>query len=306
MLLTRLAILDDTTTLAQWEDAALHGIVAQRRPDVMDNRDIPAGGWAIAHVWVTLDAATRVPAMLRHVLTVDGRTVEGAVDVAGGRPIVLGPPLRGGDWHAANGPSNTSGHRRALVPIDGGTYIAQRFAIDWARIGANGRLFDGDPADNASYHGYGAEVVAVADAVVASVMDGIPENPAGSAPLRSAAAGDTLRAVPLTLETVGGNYVVLDLGQGRYAFYGHLIPGSLRVKAGDRVRRGQVIGLLGNSGNSTGPHLHFHVSDRNNPLAAEGVPYVIDGWDLMRGPGEWERRTNELPIQNERVRFPGN
>jgi murein DD-endopeptidase MepM/ murein hydrolase activator NlpD len=219
---------------------------------------------------------------------------------------VLGPPLRGGDWLAANGPSNTSGHRRALVPIDGGTYIAQRFATDWARIGADGRLVDGDPVDNASYHGYGAEVIAVADAVVASVTDGIPENAAGSPPLRSAAARDTLRAVPLTLETVGGNYVILDLGQGRYAFYGHLIPGSLRVKPGDRVRRGQVIGLLGNSGNSTGPHLHFHLSDRNTALAAEGVPYVIDGRDLMRGPGEWERRTNELPIQNERVRFPGN
>jgi len=110
----------------------------------------------------------------------------------------------------------------------------------------------------------------------------------------------------MTLETIGGNYVILDLGESRYALYGHLMPGSLRVKPGDRVRHGEVIGRLGNSGNSTGPHLHFHLSDRNQPLAAEGLPYVIDSWELMRAPDRWERRTNEIPMRDARVRFPRN
>ena len=65
--------------------------------------------------------------------------------------------------------------------------------------------------------------------------------------------------VPITLETVGGNNVIMEIGDGLYAFYAHLQPGSLRVKVGDKVRRGQVLGLLGNSGNSSEPHLHFHI-----------------------------------------------
>ena len=100
--------------------------------------------------------------------------------------------------------------------------------------------------------------------------------------------GITSRAVPITSETVGGNHIVLDLGGGRYAFYAHLQPGSLKVKVGDRVTRGQVIGLVGNSGNSTEPHLHFHISDGVSPLGSEGLPYVLDG-------------TPGMPLQNARV-----
>jgi murein DD-endopeptidase MepM/ murein hydrolase activator NlpD len=304
MLLTRLEVVDEAATMARWEGAELHAIVAQRRANVADNRAIPAGGWAIIYVWVTIDSATRPPAMLRHRVTVGGRILEGAVPVVAARPIVVGPPLRGGDWTAANGPANTGGHhRRALVPIGGRAFIAQRFAIDWTKVGPTGQLFAGDQKDNRSYFGYGAEVIAVADAVVESVKDGIPENIPGGQQLRSADAGDTLRAVAMTLETVGGNFVILNLGGDRYAFYGHLMPGSLRVKAGDRVRRGDVIGLLGNSGNSTGPHLHFHISNAHTALAAEGLPYAIDSWEWMRVPNSWDRRTNEIPMLNARVRF---
>lgn len=71
-----------------------------------------------------------------------------------------------------------------------------------------------------------------------------------------------------------------DIGGGHYAFYAHLQPGSLRVRLGERVRRGQVIALLGNSGNSSEAHLHFHVSDANDPLMSEGVPYVFDRYAL--------------------------
>jgi murein DD-endopeptidase MepM/ murein hydrolase activator NlpD len=145
-------------------------------------------------------------------------------------------------------------------------------------IGSKGRL-NGDPFVNKNYSAYGSEVLAVADAVVAAIKDGIPEN----------VPGPTSRAVPITSETVGGNFVVLDLG-GQFAFYAHLQPGSLRVKSGDRVTRGQVIGLLGNSGNSTEPHLHFHVSTGVSPLGSEGLPYAIAG-------------QSGLPLQNARVDF---
>src|SRR3546814_3208759 len=76
-----------------------------------------------------------------------------------------------------------------------------------------------------------------------------------------------------------GNYVALDLGDGRHAFYEHLKPGSIRVVPGQRVRRGEVIAELGFTGDSTGPHLHFHVADAPSPLGAEGLPFEIDRLD---------------------------
>jgi Peptidase family M23 len=82
-------------------------------------------------------------------------------------------------------------------------------------------------------------------------------------------------------EYASGNYVALDLGAGHYAFYEHLKPASIRVKPKDHVRRGSVIGLLGYTGESTGPHLHFHISDNNSPLNAEGLPYQLQGFKIL-------------------------
>ena len=110
--------------------------------------------------------------------------------------------------------------------------------------------------------------------------------------------------------------MIVDLGGGRYAFYAHLQPGSLRVKLGDRVRQGQVVGLVGNSGNSTEPHLHFHLSDGNSPLGSEGVPYIHYIHESFEQVGRCrtfgsgcERltpgtRQGELPMANMLVRFP--
>lgn len=133
----------------------------------------------------------------------------------------------------------------------------------------------GPGVKNANWFGYGAEILAVADAVVASVNDAVPEN-----------KPDTeSRAVPITLETIGANYVILDLGNGRYAMYLHMQPGKIRVKAGDKVRRGQVLGLVGNSGNSDGPHLHFEICDADSPLGSEGLPFVFESFEKL-GRGE--------------------
>jgi murein DD-endopeptidase MepM/ murein hydrolase activator NlpD len=73
---------------------------------------------------------------------------------------------------------------------------------------------------------------------------------------------------------------VLDLGDGRYAFYAHLLPGSVTVREGDRVTMGQQIAELGNTGSSDGPHLHFQVMDGPSALASDGMPYVFDAFDL--------------------------
>jgi len=209
---------------------------------------------------------------------------------------------------AVNGPSNTSGHRRTAIPLGGEAQIGQRFATDWIKLGEDGRAFHGDSLVNSNWYGYGAPVVAVADGIVTEVKDSIIENGPFSPKM----------AVPITLVTVGGNHVILDLGGGYYAFYAHLQPGSVKVKLGDRVKKGQQVGLLGNSGNSTAPHLHFHMGDKNSPLGSEGLPFLFDRFELLDWPksgfGEllkgWKptaapvAHRKEVILENMIVRFP--
>ena len=259
---------------------------------------IAPGTRSVIYMWIPRASSAPLPLRISHRIEV--READGVVRAQASAPIDvtenvlrIGPPLRGRDWQASNGPGDVSNHRRALIPIGGHAYIAQRFAIDWVRIGPDGSTFHGDPKKNTSYLAYGTDALAVADGVVAAIKDGISENVPGE------------RAQAVTLENVAGNHVLLDLGSGRRTLYAHLQPGSLRVKVGDRVRRGQVLGLVGNTGNSTEPHLHFHVAEGESPLAAEGIPYALEKFESRRSgtAKEREKRTNELPLQNEVVDF---
>jgi hypothetical protein len=295
----------DGRTLAKYEGEELNARIA--RPGVStgsDKQRVGGGLRAVAYLWLTFDAPSAVPAVLRHNLTArfnpaadGGIEIKGAggeITIRNGPPLVLSSPLRGDGWLAANGPSNASGHRRALIPVGGAAHIAQRFAIDWVQLREDGKTWAGDQLKNESYRCYGADALAVADGTVASIKDGIPEN----------IPGVNSRAVPITLETVGGNYVILDLGQGRYAFYAHLQPGSLRVKVGDKVKRGQVVGLVGNSGNSTEPHLHFHIGNKNAPLASEGLPYVLDSFEVQGKGWGWKSSGPNAPVEKRLLEMP--
>lgn len=314
------------TPLAQYEGTELTARLARPgAPQTNQEKQRLGGGMrAIAYIWLTLDAPTAVPVMLHHRVTaslgvpaaaagsdatkseaIEVKGEGGEIKIPGTAVLVISSPLRGGEWLAANGPANGSGHRRALIPVAGKAHIAQRFAIDWVQLREDGLTFTGDKLKNENYRCYGTDALAVADATVVAVKDGIPQNIPGA----------SSRAVPITLETVGGNHVILDLGQGRYAFYAHLQPGSLRVKPGDKVQRGQVLGLVGNSGNSTEPHLHFHISNANSPLASEGLPYAFESFELQGQGWGWkasakdptvQKRSMEIPLQNAVVRFPAN
>lgn len=143
--------------------------------------------------------------------------------------------------------------------------IPGRFAVDWVGVDHDGKISKGRPDCPSDAVGYGADVLAGAAATVVATRDGMPERRRIGE--RSAIApGDE-----------AGNYVTLRLGRARYAFYEHLKPGSVRVRPGDRVHAGQVLGSLGFSGESTGPHLHLHVADCGDPLRCEGVPFTITG-----------------------------
>lgn len=312
--LARIEVIADDSqkkTLAAYNGDELGGRVA--RPGVTasateEKLKLGAGLRLIVHLWLAFDTPAEAPASFHHRLSFkvgdypDELSVECARAIVAKGPVVISPPLRGSEWLAANGPSNTSGHRRALVPVGGGAHIAQRFAIDFVQLREDGRTFTGDAKENKNYRCYGADALAVADGTVVAVKDGIPEN----------VPGPNSRAVPITLETVGGNHVILDLGSGHFAFYAHLQPGSLRVKSGDRVRRGQVLGLVGNSGNSTEPHLHFHISDANSPLGSEGLPYAFPSFEIEGKGWGWKpggassavtKREMEMPLELEVIRF---
>ncbi len=321
--LTRVEVLDDASNalpLASYKDEELTSRMARpgASPAFSDKRIIGGGMRAVVFLEVTIDKQANIPRALRHRLFFkpdesngEERVVDGAlVVIRRSAPLIISSPLRGDGWVALSGMSNSSVHRRTLVVVNGKARIAQRFATDWTRIGTDGLAFRGDPAKNANWSAYGAEVLAVADAVVTDVKDGIPENDPTS----------DKKAVPINLETVGGNYIILDLGGGYFAFYAHLQPKSIRVKVGDRVRHGQPLALLGNSGNSDAPHLHFHVSDGNSPLGAEGVPYVLKSFEMqgvlttkqLLVEGGWkpqanaksDRRRLEIPVENAVVNFP--
>jgi hypothetical protein len=179
------------------------------------------------------------------------------------RPSLIAPPLRGGPWVAIHNATWPRGHRRVFYTVAGHARLPGRFAIDWVKLDDNGRMTKGDPDVADQAYGYGDDVLAVADATVAAVRDGMDEPARISQRTTHQPADDA------------GNYVALRLPDGRFAFYEHLKKGSIKVAVGDRVATGDVIGALGFSGESTGPHLHFHVANGNSPLDAEGLPFEI-------------------------------
>lgn len=243
---------------------------------------ISGGMRAIIFIWFSVENRTDVPDTLYHRLRftylnsageTDQKYVSGfPVKVQSTAPLILGPPVGAGDWLLANGPARDGEHRMFVMVLDGKVRNAQRFAIDLMKFDEAGKLVHGDSAENENWHSYGKHIIAVADGIVSAVHDGVPDN----IPLAPT------RAVKMTRQDICGNYIILNLGTDRYAFYGHLQAGSLRVKNGDRVRRGQVLGQIGNSGNSDAPHLHFHVMDANRPLSAEGVPYAFGAFELLK------------------------
>lgn len=276
------------------------------------------GRTLVAFIDLALPPGAAAPASLSHAFTFkvrlpDGRSLErivvGAPVRVGPVAPIIGAPLQGAGWVAANGLGRPD-HRRSFNAVDGQEHLAQRLAIDWVRLAPDGRFFHGDPKVNASYASYGEAVLAVADARVAAVIDGLPEN-AGNNP----ASGRTV-----TLDSITGNSIVLDLGGGRYALYAHLIPGSIHVKVGDWVKVGEPMARLGNSGNSDAPHLHFQLMDAISPLGAEGVPYALSSFvetgllenlDGLESGAAWRpsasapssKRRNEFPLDNAVVDF---
>lgn len=230
------------------------------------------------------------------------------------QPLPLGPPapviaapLRGGPWRTSGAASPMSYHL-GLSTISGRARLGELFAIDFQKVDKEGNILPNPfPYDinNEMFYSNRAELLAVGDGTVALVRDGIPEN-------KPTPSGDENMPVPLTRQTTGGNTVSIRLKDGSYALYCHIATGTIRVKVGDQVRSGQVIGLIGNSGNAKNPHLHFEMADNPEINAGQGLPYEFSTFGLY---GHHDGKTmpavdrppvvhkREMPLDSAIVKF---
>jgi murein DD-endopeptidase MepM/ murein hydrolase activator NlpD len=278
-----------------------------------DSQIIGPAKRAVVFVWIELRLDARLPGSLRHRMifaagaageakagaTAESTLEDFQVPVSQDAAPLLNSPFDGGVWLAGDGLANDSVHRRAVTAIDGYIHNAQRFAIDWVKVGPNGDSHHDGTTRNENWWGYGEPIRAVADGEVTQVLDGIPEN--------------VPRVLPkeVTLDSIAGNYVILRIAPNRYVTYAHLQSGSIGVRLHDHVARGRVIGRLGNSGQATAPHLHLQVTDGNSVLQSEGVPFIFSSFTDL-GPGsDYELnkhlsvpRTDSVPGKDEVVELP--
>lgn len=216
--------------------------------------------------------------------------------------VVVDFPLRG-EWAATSTPAER-------IPSHGTEYFAQRFAYDFYRLTSDGvkpyaapisrHLFGSIPAESCLC--WNAPVLSAFAGVVSGARDGWPDrrrlrflpDMLGATFGGARPGGDDFR--PLT-----GNYVIIE-GEKGFAMYGHLREGSILVRNGDVVEKGQSIGAVGNSGNSTMPHLHFQLQSGPDPRTATAIPCAFTTYERFH-KGSWQRVTDGFPGALERIRI---
>jgi hypothetical protein len=264
----------------------LFGLSSDGKPGQFATR-IPGGAAGTMFFDVAYADGQPVPALLSHKIVVTdtktGEKLEGVTNPLQVRcdlPVVLHPPLKGHGWWDSNGCCQiVNAHRSATLPTNGDFKSPEQFAIDYVQIDAKGGCCNGPVKDVNSWPYFGSPVLAAGSGKVVEVSDGMPEQIPGP-------------AVGVTAANAPGNHIIQDVGSGHYVLYAHLKTGSIPtdIKPGTMLTVGQQIGLVGNTGSSTAPHLHFQVMDRPSPLNAVGLPFVFETQVLegkvKQAPGE--------------------
>jgi hypothetical protein len=238
---------------------------------------MPEGQGAVMFFDMTWDDTAQVPKAIALRFTAvtpptpvgtDHTVVTEAIPV-GPEAMVISRPFKGSGWLNGNGCCLEIGpHRFVTNAMNGSLDPSEQFAIDWMQVDEHGVAFKTDGKAPEDWYCYGKEILSVAPGTVVEVMRDMPNVAPGKNP------------EGLTMAQIAGNRVIVDMGTGHYAMYAHLAPNSATVHVGDHVERGQKLGLLGNSGNTTAPHLHFQVMNTPSSLDDTSLPFVFDHMQL--------------------------
>ena len=222
-------------------------------------------------------------------------------------PIIVEFPLRG-EWLSPNTPGTR-------IPSHGTNQLGTRYAydfiqVDWERKGLPAYrvsfaqyIFLGVPLNE--YYCWGQDVYAPCDGTIIQAEDGYEER------TRTNLLSDMSGAYKIAhffdprkddTQSVAGNYIIMECGESVYAALVHLQTGSIQVSAGQSVKKGEVIGRVGHSGNSFAPHLHFQLMDSSDILAANGLPCVFEQYEVFQD-GEWQKVVNGIPTDKDRIRL---
>ena len=222
-------------------------------------------------------------------------------------PIIVEFPLRG-EWLSPNTPGTK-------VPSHGTNQLGTRYAydfiqVDWNRMGTPAYrvgvmqyLFSGVKLSD--YYCWGQEVYSPCDGIVVVAEDGYAENE------KTNLLADMSNAYKNAhyfdpekddIQSVAGNYVIIKYSENVYAALCHLQTGSIQVSVGQMIKKGEVIGRVGHSGNSFAPHLHFQLMDSGDITVANGVPCAFEQYEIFQD-NEWQIIENGIPTDKDRIRF---
>ena len=158
-----------------------------------------------------------------------------------------------GTWYVAEEHGFLDSHKR---------FVPEAFAYDFLVIGSGGKSYERTGSRNSDYYAYREPVLAAGDGEVVYMRNSVPENVPG-------------QAMPAT---PGGNAIVIRHDDDQYTYYAHMTPSGMKVGVGDSVSAGDVIGEVGNSGDSVEPHLHFHAMSGPDPGRSSGIPTLFEDW----------------------------
>lgn len=223
------------------------------------------------------------------------------------KPIVIEFPLRG-EWLAPNTPGSK-------VPSHGTNQLGSRYAfdflqVDWERKGWPSYqihwlkyVLFGVPLNKC--YCWGQDVFAPCDGVIIYAKDGYRER------VKAHLLSDLVVAIRSAyffnprkdnIQSIAGNYIIMKCGNHVYAGFVHLMTGSIQVSVGQSVKKGEVIGRVGHSGNSFAPHLHFQLMDSSDIITAKGLPCAFEQYEVFKEDG-WQKVSHSIPTDKDRIRF---
>lgn len=167
-------------------------------------------------------------------------------------------------------------------------YASQKYAIDIVKVDERACFFEGKGTEIEDVFTFKANIYSPVDGKIVRMVDNLPNHPISFTP------NDSVNPA--------GNHVVIEFEPERYLFLAHLHPGSLAVNMGDTVASGDLIGLAGNSGNTSWPHLHIHIQDRPEiDREATAYPFYFRNLEHKRWLG-WNDEESTYLLRNDLFR----